>query len=267
MDKGRERMAAAAAAAAQCRSPRCAAERRGFRRELDSWRHRLMHCVGKRDTGRSPGSARRQLLQPEEFVAEGLVESPVRVSSMGERDGSGGGAAAPALAFCLGAPRPARPSPLLLLSPWAPQELLVRAGSSSPRGSRSPALSPELLGAPRRPPSALSGGRKRLGGSAPGRREPAGRAGGRKAGWSAPPPGAHTPPSCRWGPSWPTRPSSRGPRPGRPPGARGAGVAGGLPGARGGGGVARGAGAPTLPSRARRRRRCVYPFKKQPLER
>uniref|UniRef100_A0A8C6QZV6 Ligand dependent nuclear receptor corepressor like n=2 Tax=Nannospalax galili TaxID=1026970 RepID=A0A8C6QZV6_NANGA len=37
--------AAAAAAAAQCRSPRCAAERRGFRRELDSWRHRLMHCV------------------------------------------------------------------------------------------------------------------------------------------------------------------------------------------------------------------------------
>ncbi|XP_036275872.1 general transcription factor II-I repeat domain-containing protein 2A isoform X2 [Pipistrellus kuhlii] len=36
---------AAAAAAAQCRSPRCAAERRGFRRELDSWRHRLMHCV------------------------------------------------------------------------------------------------------------------------------------------------------------------------------------------------------------------------------
>ncbi|XP_006884576.1 PREDICTED: ligand-dependent nuclear receptor corepressor-like protein isoform X2 [Elephantulus edwardii] len=51
MDKGRERMAAAAAAAAaaasaQCRSPRCAAERRGFRRELDSWRHRLMHCVG-----------------------------------------------------------------------------------------------------------------------------------------------------------------------------------------------------------------------------
>ncbi|XP_070255014.1 ligand-dependent nuclear receptor corepressor-like protein isoform X2 [Myotis yumanensis] len=51
MDKGRERMAAAAAAAAaaavaQCGSPRCAAERRGFRRELDSWRHRLMHCVG-----------------------------------------------------------------------------------------------------------------------------------------------------------------------------------------------------------------------------
>lgn len=64
--------AAAAAAAAQCRSPRCAAERRGFRRELDSWRHRLMHCVGKRDTGRGPGSARRRLRQPEEFVAEGF---------------------------------------------------------------------------------------------------------------------------------------------------------------------------------------------------
>ncbi|XP_063165687.1 ligand-dependent nuclear receptor corepressor-like protein [Candoia aspera] len=41
-------MAAAAPApgASQCRSPRCTAERRGVRRELDSWRHRLMHCVG-----------------------------------------------------------------------------------------------------------------------------------------------------------------------------------------------------------------------------
>ncbi|XP_044150122.1 ligand-dependent nuclear receptor corepressor-like protein isoform X1 [Bufo gargarizans] len=32
--------------AAQCRSPRCTAEKKGFRRELDSWRHRLIHCVG-----------------------------------------------------------------------------------------------------------------------------------------------------------------------------------------------------------------------------
>uniref|UniRef100_A0A3Q3ED37 Ligand dependent nuclear receptor corepressor like n=1 Tax=Kryptolebias marmoratus TaxID=37003 RepID=A0A3Q3ED37_KRYMA len=31
-------------AAVQC--TRCTAERRGFRRELDSWRHRLIHCVG-----------------------------------------------------------------------------------------------------------------------------------------------------------------------------------------------------------------------------
>ncbi|XP_032915692.1 ligand-dependent nuclear receptor corepressor-like protein isoform X2 [Catharus ustulatus] len=50
MEKGTEGMAAAApappAAASQCRSPRCTAERRGVRRELDSWRHRLMHCVG-----------------------------------------------------------------------------------------------------------------------------------------------------------------------------------------------------------------------------
>ncbi|XP_064367451.1 ligand-dependent nuclear receptor corepressor-like protein isoform X2 [Dromaius novaehollandiae] len=51
MEKGTDRMAAAApappaaAAASQCRSPRCTAERRGVRRELDSWRHRLMHCV------------------------------------------------------------------------------------------------------------------------------------------------------------------------------------------------------------------------------
>lgn len=51
MEKGTDRMAAAAPApaASQCRSPRCTAERRGVRRELDSWRHRLMHCVGKRE--------------------------------------------------------------------------------------------------------------------------------------------------------------------------------------------------------------------------
>ncbi|XP_071380755.1 streptococcal hemagglutinin isoform X2 [Centroberyx affinis] len=33
-------------AAAQCRSSKCTAERKGFRRELDSWRHKLIHCVG-----------------------------------------------------------------------------------------------------------------------------------------------------------------------------------------------------------------------------
>ncbi|XP_042572153.1 ligand-dependent nuclear receptor corepressor-like protein isoform X2 [Cyprinus carpio] len=32
--------------ATQCRSSRCTAERKGFRRELDSWRHKLIHCVG-----------------------------------------------------------------------------------------------------------------------------------------------------------------------------------------------------------------------------
>ncbi|XP_043400540.1 ligand-dependent nuclear receptor corepressor-like protein isoform X9 [Chelonia mydas] len=53
MEKETDRMAAAAPAppvaaassSPQCRSPRCTAERRGVRRELDSWRHRLMHCV------------------------------------------------------------------------------------------------------------------------------------------------------------------------------------------------------------------------------
>ncbi|KAG2466061.1 LCORL protein, partial [Polypterus senegalus] len=31
--------------AAQCRSSKCTAERKGFRRELDSWRHKLIRCV------------------------------------------------------------------------------------------------------------------------------------------------------------------------------------------------------------------------------
>ncbi|XP_005990495.2 uncharacterized protein LCORL isoform X2 [Latimeria chalumnae] len=32
--------------ATYCRSTRCTAERKGFRRELDSWRHKLIHCIG-----------------------------------------------------------------------------------------------------------------------------------------------------------------------------------------------------------------------------
>uniref|UniRef100_A0A8C4QW71 Ligand-dependent nuclear receptor corepressor-like protein n=1 Tax=Eptatretus burgeri TaxID=7764 RepID=A0A8C4QW71_EPTBU len=34
------------AMASRCRSPRCSAERRGFRRELESWRYKLLQCVG-----------------------------------------------------------------------------------------------------------------------------------------------------------------------------------------------------------------------------
>lgn len=41
---GGERGEGARMAAVQC--TRCTAEKRGFRRELDSWRHRLIHCVG-----------------------------------------------------------------------------------------------------------------------------------------------------------------------------------------------------------------------------
>ncbi|XP_051558291.1 ligand-dependent nuclear receptor corepressor-like protein isoform X7 [Myxocyprinus asiaticus] len=32
--------------ATQCRSSKCTVERKGFRRELDSWRYKLIHCVG-----------------------------------------------------------------------------------------------------------------------------------------------------------------------------------------------------------------------------
>uniref|UniRef100_A0A8C3AIZ3 Ligand dependent nuclear receptor corepressor-like n=1 Tax=Cyclopterus lumpus TaxID=8103 RepID=A0A8C3AIZ3_CYCLU len=38
-NEGRSRMATV-----QC--CKCTAERKGFRRELDSWRHKLIHCVG-----------------------------------------------------------------------------------------------------------------------------------------------------------------------------------------------------------------------------
>uniref|UniRef100_A0A3B3WNC9 Uncharacterized protein n=1 Tax=Poecilia mexicana TaxID=48701 RepID=A0A3B3WNC9_9TELE len=33
--------------ASLCKKQQCTIDRRGFRQELDSWRHKLIHCVGK----------------------------------------------------------------------------------------------------------------------------------------------------------------------------------------------------------------------------
>uniref|UniRef100_A0A8C8YZ57 Uncharacterized protein n=1 Tax=Prolemur simus TaxID=1328070 RepID=A0A8C8YZ57_PROSS len=41
-----EAVANAAKMARVCRRQQCSVERRGFRQELDSWRHKLIHCVG-----------------------------------------------------------------------------------------------------------------------------------------------------------------------------------------------------------------------------
>uniref|UniRef100_A0A3B1KHC5 Uncharacterized protein n=1 Tax=Astyanax mexicanus TaxID=7994 RepID=A0A3B1KHC5_ASTMX len=38
--RGRQKMASL------CKRQQCTIERRGFRQELDSWRHKLIHCVG-----------------------------------------------------------------------------------------------------------------------------------------------------------------------------------------------------------------------------
>uniref|UniRef100_A0A8C5G640 Ligand-dependent corepressor-like n=1 Tax=Gouania willdenowi TaxID=441366 RepID=A0A8C5G640_GOUWI len=32
--------------ASLCKRQQCTIDRRGFRQELDSWRHKLIHCVG-----------------------------------------------------------------------------------------------------------------------------------------------------------------------------------------------------------------------------
>uniref|UniRef100_A0A672IJZ2 Uncharacterized protein n=1 Tax=Salarias fasciatus TaxID=181472 RepID=A0A672IJZ2_SALFA len=32
--------------ASLCKRQQCTIDRRGFRQELDSWRHKLLHCVG-----------------------------------------------------------------------------------------------------------------------------------------------------------------------------------------------------------------------------
>uniref|UniRef100_A0A665UHF5 Uncharacterized protein n=1 Tax=Echeneis naucrates TaxID=173247 RepID=A0A665UHF5_ECHNA len=42
----RHRKGDAAKMASLCKRQQCTIERRGFRQELDSWRHKLIHCVG-----------------------------------------------------------------------------------------------------------------------------------------------------------------------------------------------------------------------------
>lgn len=113
MEKGTDRMAAAApapAAASQCRSPRCTAERRGVRRELDSWRHRLMHCVGKRGGGAGPRGGRARGAR--ELPPAGGLRAGLRLGAAGgvgaERPLPGSG---PFVLACAGCP---------LLSPAAP---------------------------------------------------------------------------------------------------------------------------------------------------
>lgn len=53
--------------ASLCKRQQCTIERRGFRQELDSWRHKLIHCVGKLfwycvcvRVWRGPGAAERR---------------------------------------------------------------------------------------------------------------------------------------------------------------------------------------------------------------
>lgn len=159
-----------------------------------------------------------------------------------------------------------------LLSSWAPQELLVRTRSPSPRGNLWLALSPKLRGAPSPPAVHPVGGRQRPGGSAPGRRGACGQGRREEGGLVRAPAGrTHTP----FSPPGAGRvdaaefPVTRtGVTPGRSRGG-GRGWAGWGRGAAGA--SPEGRGHPTLPSRARRRprrrRRCVYPFKKELLER
>uniref|UniRef100_A0AAY4A3W7 Uncharacterized protein n=1 Tax=Denticeps clupeoides TaxID=299321 RepID=A0AAY4A3W7_9TELE len=43
---GGDKIRDAAKMASLCKRQQCTIERRGFRQELDSWRHKLIHCVG-----------------------------------------------------------------------------------------------------------------------------------------------------------------------------------------------------------------------------
>uniref|UniRef100_A0A8C7IN64 Uncharacterized protein n=1 Tax=Oncorhynchus kisutch TaxID=8019 RepID=A0A8C7IN64_ONCKI len=45
-EREREREREADRMAARCRSSKCTVERNGFKRELDTWRHKLINCVG-----------------------------------------------------------------------------------------------------------------------------------------------------------------------------------------------------------------------------
>lgn len=90
---GRQKMARV------CRRQQCSVERRGFRQELDSWRHKLIHCVGETLPRPPPG------LRPPS-------SRPPRT-----REGAGAEAIAP----------PARPPSLARASPPPPPGVRARA--------------------------------------------------------------------------------------------------------------------------------------------
>lgn len=75
---GRQKMARV------CRRQQCSVERRGFRQELDSWRHKLIHCVGENLSLPPPafGPPRPQPLRTWEGAGGEAIAAPARPPSL-----------------------------------------------------------------------------------------------------------------------------------------------------------------------------------------
>lgn len=120
-----------------CRRQQCSVEKRGFRQELDSWRHKLIHCVG--ETLRRPPPPLRPLRRRPPWTREEAGELAI---------------AAPARPPSLARASPPPPPPGVrarATSRRAPPFGRARAGPSPPRASPGRALG----GARVPPPPAL----------------------------------------------------------------------------------------------------------------
>lgn len=75
---GRQKMARV------CRRQQCSVERRGFRQELDSWRHKLIHCVGETLPWPLPalGPPRHRLPRTREGAGAEGITAPARPPSL-----------------------------------------------------------------------------------------------------------------------------------------------------------------------------------------
>lgn len=128
---GRQKMARV------CRRQQCSAERRGFRQELDSWRHKLIHCVGE------------ILSRPPQAYGPPRSLPP---RTWGGSRGRGNSCSGPPALFGSGFPPPPPPGEQCARPPgglsWA--GLSARTGPSPPRtlpgaGSRPESLSPQAF--------------------------------------------------------------------------------------------------------------------------
>ncbi|CAK7302481.1 Ligand-dependent nuclear receptor corepressor-like protein [Vulpes lagopus] len=121
-----------------CRRQQCSVERRGFRQELDSWRHKLIHCVGETLPRPPPalGPPRHRLPRTREGAGARAIAAPGRPPAL---FGSGVPSPTPRSAGArdlrAGSPRP-------LPSPPLPSARLPRGGLSGGSACPFPPLSP-----------------------------------------------------------------------------------------------------------------------------
>ncbi|XP_027954452.1 uncharacterized protein LOC114205273 [Eumetopias jubatus] len=143
---GRQKMARV------CRRQQCSVERRGFRQELDSWRHKLIHCVGETLPRPLPalGPPRHRLPWTREGAGAEAIAAPARPPSLARASPSPTPRSAGARDLRAGSPRLGLEHARRPL----PSARLPRGGLSG--GSACP-FPPPFPPLPARPPGAAAG--------------------------------------------------------------------------------------------------------------